>query len=111
MPLVRNRENESEELLKHVAEYLDEHDHKMNEYCKNILAFYKSIAILYDKHRAKLKTMEYEHELSVATFCDNNDEQMKKKESELQEKKTGIQISIRQMGTSFLVNILYFCRL
>ena len=86
LPVIKARDNEGKHLLHHVVKYLEEYDYKMNESSKNLLMFYRKIGELFDGHRANIKNIEYEQELSLANFGDENEASMTKRDEELTRK-------------------------
>lgn len=65
-PFVERRKLEAQELYTNADKYLEELDDKMNEICKNIIEFLKSLASKYDKGKEDLRTTDLNFNLKLA---------------------------------------------
>ena len=80
--LDKNKEDRKNYLLS-LNTYLEEYDEFSNNVCEKIISIYLSIGKLYDAHKHDLKRAERDYLISYAKECDNDDNIIHEKETEL----------------------------
>lgn len=72
LPFVERRKLEAKEIYVNSLKYLEESDERMNETCKNIIEFLKSLATKYDKGKEELKATDFQFNVKLAQCADTN---------------------------------------
>ena len=80
--LNKNKKDRKNYLL-NLNTYLEEYDEFFNNVCEKIISIYLSIEKLYDAHKHDLKRAERDYLISYAKECDNDDNIIHEKETEL----------------------------
>ena len=78
----KNKKDRKNYLL-NLNTYLEEYDEFFNNVCEKIISIYLSIEKLYDAHKHDLKRAERDYLISYAKECDNDDNIIHEKETEL----------------------------
>ena len=81
--VLNKNETDRKNYMNELTKYLDDYDEYINNICEKLLNFFSHVGKIYDEHKKDLKNSEKSYLISYAKECDNDDNIIHDKETEL----------------------------